>query len=90
MDNFYAAFAAGAIKPTNVMNYLQHLVIAERCHASDWVLDVCCGRALQVPLLKHLVPDLGGYIGIDIAEQNLQEATPCWQEMNVRLLFLSI
>jgi ubiquinone/menaquinone biosynthesis C-methylase UbiE len=73
MDDFYAAFAAGAIKPTSVMNYLQHHIIAQHCHAGDWVLDVCCGRALQVPLLKHLVPNLGGYVGIDIAQENLNE-----------------
>jgi ubiquinone/menaquinone biosynthesis C-methylase UbiE len=75
MDHFYRAFATGNIKPTSVMNYLQHLVIAHHCHPGDWVLDVCCGRALQIPLLKQLVPTLGGYIGMDIAQENLQEAT---------------
>lgn len=75
MDHFYRAFATGNIKPTSVMNYLQHLVIAQHCHPGDWVLDVCCGRGLQIPLLKQLVPDLGGYIGMDIAQENLQEAT---------------
>lgn len=75
MDHFYRAFATGNIKPTSVMNYLQHLVIAHHCHPGDWVLDVCCGRALQIPLLKQLVPNLGGYIGVDIAQENLQEAT---------------
>ena len=75
MDHFYRAFATGNIKPTSVMNYLQHLVIAHHCHPGDWVLDVCCGRALQIPLLKQLVPKLGGYIGMDIAPENLQEAS---------------
>lgn len=74
MDDFYCAFAAGKIKPTSVMNYLQHLFIAECCHPGDWVLDICCGRALQLPILKHLVPALGGYIGVDIAPAHLQEA----------------
>ena len=74
MDDFYRAFAAGKIKPTSVMNYLQHLLIAESCRPGDWVLDVCCGRALQLPILKHLVPALGGYIGIDISRTHLQEA----------------
>jgi SAM-dependent methyltransferase len=73
MDHFYRAFADGKIKPTSVMNYLQHLVIAEHCQVGDWVLDVCCGRALQIPLLKHL-PDLGGYVGMDIAQEHLNEA----------------
>lgn len=75
MDNFYAAFAAGAIKPTSVMNFLQHYVITQHCHTGDWVLDMCCGRALQIPLLKHLVPKLGGYVGVDIARESLNEAT---------------
>lgn len=75
MEHFYQAFAAGNIKPTSVMNYLQHLVIAEQCHPGDWVLDVCCGRALQIPILKHLVPALGGYVGMDIAQEHLDEAT---------------
>lgn len=75
MDHFYHAFAAGNIKPTSVMNYLQHLVIAQQCRPGDWVLDVCCGRALQIPLLKQLIPNLGGYIGMDIAPENLQEAS---------------
>lgn len=75
MDHFYRAFAIGNIKPTSVMNYLQHLVIAHHCHPGDWVLDICCGRALQIPLLKQLAPNLGGYIGMDIAQENLHEAT---------------
>jgi ubiquinone/menaquinone biosynthesis C-methylase UbiE len=74
MDNFYAAFAAGHIKPTSVMNYLQHLFIAERCRPGDWVLDVCCGRALQVPILRHLASSLGGYVGVDISQEHLEEA----------------
>jgi ubiquinone/menaquinone biosynthesis C-methylase UbiE len=75
MDNFYHAFARGRIKTSSVMNYLQHLSIAERCHPGDWVLDVCCGRTLQVPLLKQVVPTLGGYVGVDISQENLQEAS---------------
>ncbi|BCL79644.1 class I SAM-dependent methyltransferase [Ktedonobacteria bacterium brp13] len=74
MDNFYQAFAAGKIKPTSIMNYIQHLFIAQCCLPGNHVLDVCCGRGLQVPLLKHVVPALGGYVGIDISEQNLEEA----------------
>lgn len=74
MDDFYRAFAAGKIKPTSVMNYFQHLFIAECCQSGDWVLDVCCGRALQIPILKHVVPTLGGYIGVDISQEHVQEA----------------
>lgn len=75
MDNFYQAFAAGAVKPTSVMNFMQHLVIAQGCRPDDWVLDVCCGRALQVPILKSVAPDIGGYLGLDISTENIQEAS---------------
>src|SRR5579862_8426413 len=74
MDDFYQAFAAGRVKPTSVMNYIQHLVIAERIQPGNWVLDVCCGRGLQIPLLKHRIPALGGYVGVDISPENIEEA----------------
>jgi 2-polyprenyl-3-methyl-5-hydroxy-6-metoxy-1,4-benzoquinol methylase len=75
MDNFYQAFAAGRVKSTSIMNYLQHLFIAEQCQPGHWVLDVCCGRGLQVPLLTHVVPTHGGYIGVDISQENIREAS---------------
>jgi hypothetical protein len=31
MDDFYAALAVGQVKPTGIMNYIQHPYVAERC-----------------------------------------------------------
>ena len=74
MDDFYAALAAGEVKPTGVMNLLQRLFVAQRCRAGDRVVDVCCGRGLQLPVLARYCPDLAGYTGLDISPDNLAEA----------------
>ncbi|MDQ3273691.1 MAG: class I SAM-dependent methyltransferase [Actinomycetota bacterium] len=74
MDDFYAALAAGEVKPTGIMNYLQRLLITERCRPSDRVLDVCCGRGLQLPVLYRYRPDLTSYVGLDISPDDLAEA----------------
>ena len=74
MDNFYNALATGEVKPSGVMNYIQHLFIVERCSPNASVLDACCGRALLVPLLKKYAPHIAQYIGVDISSLNLAEA----------------
>lgn len=74
MDDFYAALGSGQVKPTGVMNYLQRLYIAERCPPGSRVLDLCCGRGLQLPVLYRYAPDIAYYTGIDIAGGNLDEA----------------
>lgn len=74
MDDFYVALAAGEVKPTGIMNYLQRLLITQRCRAGDRVLDVCCGRGLQLPVLYRYRPDLCSYVGLDISADNLAQA----------------
>lgn len=74
MDDFYAALATGEVKPTGIMNYLQRLLITDRCKPGDRVVDVCCGRGLQLPVLYRYRPDLAGYVGLDISTDNLAEA----------------
>jgi ubiquinone/menaquinone biosynthesis C-methylase UbiE len=74
MDNFYKALASGIVKPSGVMNYIQHLFIAERCPKGASILDLCCGRALMVPLLKRYTHNVTQYVGIDISFVNLNEA----------------
>ncbi len=81
MDNFYAALAAGEVKPTGVMNLAQRLYIAERCPPGARVVDVCCGRGLQLPVLYRYAAHIGGYTGLDISPANLAEA----REMLARL-----
>jgi len=74
MDDFYAALSRGEVKPTGIMNYVQRLFIAERCPAGAAVVDVCCGRGLQVPVLARYARHIGRYVGLDISPRNLEEA----------------
>jgi SAM-dependent methyltransferase len=74
MDDFYAALGRGEVRPTGIMNYLQRLFIAERIRPGEKMVDVCCGRGLQLPVLYRYRPDLGEYAGLDISPDNLTEA----------------
>ena len=74
MDDFYVALARGEVKPTGVMNLLQRLYVAERCRDGDRMVDVCCGRGLQLPVLTRYRPGLGSYVGLDVSAGNLDEA----------------
>lgn len=74
MDDFYAALSCGEVKPTGIMNYVQRLFIAERCPAGAAVVDVCCGRGLQLPVLARYAPHIDRYVGLDISPRNLDEA----------------
>src|SRR2546430_15942446 len=74
MDNFYAALAAGEVKPTGVMNLMQRLYIAQRCAPGARVVDVCCGRGLQLPGLYRYAAHIASYTGLDISPANLAEA----------------
>ncbi|WP_067473005.1 class I SAM-dependent methyltransferase [Nocardia amamiensis] len=82
MDDFYAALARGEVKPTGVMNYLQRLFIAERTRPGDRVVDVCCGRGLQLPPLYRYCSALGSYVGLDISAANLEQAHQRVDELN--------
>jgi SAM-dependent methyltransferase len=74
MDDFYAALAVGQVKPTGIMNYIQHLYVAERCAPGARLVDVCCGGGLQLPVLFRYAPHIGAYAGLDIATPHLDEA----------------
>lgn len=74
MDDFYAALAVGQVKPTGIMNYIQRVYVADRCPVGALVVDVCCGRGLQLPVLYRYCPSLGGYLGLDLSAANLAEA----------------
>lgn len=74
MDDFYAALSAGYAKPSGIMNYIQHLYVAQRLPEGARLADVCCGRGLQLPVLYRYAPHIGSYTGLDIAPANLEEA----------------
>jgi SAM-dependent methyltransferase len=81
MDDFYAALACGEVKPTGVMNLAQRLYVAERCPPGARVVDVCCGRGLQLPVLYRYAAHIASYTGMDVSPVNLAEAS----EMLARL-----
>jgi SAM-dependent methyltransferase len=74
MDDFYAAIGDGEVKPSGIMNLAQRLYIAGRCPPSARVVDVCCGRGLQLPPLYRYRDGLDGYVGLDLSPDNLAEA----------------
>jgi SAM-dependent methyltransferase len=55
------------------MNYVQRLYVAERCPAGTRLVDVCCGRGLQLPVLYRYAPHIASYVGLDIAPAALAE-----------------
>ncbi|WP_433206957.1 class I SAM-dependent methyltransferase [Nocardia sp. CA-107356] len=82
MDDFYLALGRGEVKQTGIMNYLQRLFISERIRPGDRVVDVCCGRGLQLPPLYRYCPTLGSYVGLDICPDNLEQARGRVAEMS--------
>lgn len=82
MDDFYAALAMGQAKSTGVMNYIQHLYVAERCPPGARLVDVCCGRGLQLPVLYRYAPHISAYMGLDIAATHLDEARQRVRQLN--------
>lgn len=70
MRNFYSQLGDGYFSVLDVMNYMQHHMIASKARRGDHLLDMCCGRGLLLPLLRYLRPDLGSYTGVDIEKGN--------------------
>ena len=62
-------------EPTGIMNYIQRLFIAERCRPGARVIDVCCGRGLQLPLLAGR-PAIACYLGLDITQLTSNRPAP--------------
>jgi SAM-dependent methyltransferase len=84
MDDFYDALAVGQVRPSGIMNYIQHLYVAERCPPGARLVDVCCGRGLQLPVLYRYAPHIACYTGLDIAAVNLAEAGEQVERLNQR------
>ncbi|MFE6164137.1 class I SAM-dependent methyltransferase [Streptomyces sp. NPDC056486] len=82
MDDFYTALFNGYAKPSGIMNFLQHQYIAERCAPGAHVVDVCCGRGLQLPMLYKTAPSIASYTGLDIARDNITQAQAMTGRLN--------
>ena len=87
MYNFYEKFSYGEVALNDVMNLMQHLYIAEHCSEHAKVLDVCCGRALTVPLLCKRKKKINEYVGLDVSQKNLAEAQKFIDGLNCELDF---
>lgn len=74
MRNFFKQFADGFFSALDVMNYAQHHAAGLLAKKGDRVLDVCCGRALMLPLLRWYRDGISAYVGVDIERKNFEEA----------------
>lgn len=74
MNNFYKDLGQGKVKESGIMNYIQHLLIVDKLQPGDTVIDICCGRGLILPVLKHSKIPISNYLGVDISSDNLLEA----------------
>ena len=74
MRDFYLQMRDGFFTNLDVMNYIQHYVAATMPRKNARILDVCCGRALLLPLLRYNNKEISEYVGVDISTRNLAEA----------------
>jgi 2-polyprenyl-3-methyl-5-hydroxy-6-metoxy-1,4-benzoquinol methylase len=74
MRNTYQQVATAWINSTEVMSLSMHQAAAFMAKSGDKVLDVCCGRAMVLPLLRRHRPQILSYTGVDIWEPNTREA----------------
>lgn len=72
MRNFYLQFRDGFFTNLDVMNYIQHLVVARMMRKGFKVLDMCCGRSLLLPLMRYNSKEIDEYVGIDIEAKNIR------------------
>jgi len=74
MRNVYQQFATAMIQTLDIMSMSMHQKAAIDCRSGDKVLDVCCGRAMILPLIRRHRPNIASYTGVDIWPQNYREA----------------
>src|SRR5215472_14447002 len=75
MRNPFKQLRDGFFTALDVFNYLHHHWIARQARRGDWVLDVCCGRGIMLPLLRYHAPEIRGYCGVDIEPRNAEWLT---------------
>jgi 2-polyprenyl-3-methyl-5-hydroxy-6-metoxy-1,4-benzoquinol methylase len=74
MRDMYSQLGTGFFSSLDIMNYIQHHAAIQGVRSGDRVLDVCCGRALLLPLLRFYKPQIAHYIGVDIEPKNWSPA----------------
>jgi SAM-dependent methyltransferase len=75
MRNPFKQMRDGFFTSLDVFNYLHHHWIAKQARKDDWVLDVCCGRGIMLPLLRYHASEIAGYVGVDIEPANAEWLT---------------
>lgn len=74
MRDMYSQLGTAFYSSGDIMNYIQHHAAIQDIKSGDRVLDVCCGRALLLPLLRYNKPKISHYIGVDIEPKNWHPA----------------
>lgn len=74
MRDIYTHLGTGFYSSGEIMNYIQHHAAIKDIKKHARVLDMCCGRAAVLPLLRYHKPQIASYIGIDIKESNISPA----------------
>ncbi len=74
MRDMYTQFGSAFFNSGDIMNYILHDAALKYIKKGDKVLDVCCGRALMLPLIRFNKPTITCYVGVDIHPGNYREA----------------
>ena len=75
MRNPYAQLGDGFFQGIDLMNYLKHYSCVMMMKKRWNVLDVCCGRCDQLPMIRWYKRDIRSYTGVDISRSNFMAAT---------------
>ncbi len=74
MRNPFLQLRDAVANELDVMNYIQHSIVAKLAPKEGAILDVCCGRGLLLPFLRYQQQFHGLYLGVDIKRGNAKWA----------------
>jgi ubiquinone/menaquinone biosynthesis C-methylase UbiE len=74
MRDVWQQIQTAMIGSLDLMSLHMHHTVALMGKSGDKVLDVCCGRAMILPLLRRYRPQILSYTGVDIWKANYSEA----------------
>lgn len=83
MRDVYSEVATAHLNALNITSLHMHYKAAQICKSGDKVLDVCCGRAMVLPLLRRIRPKILSYVGVDIWPANWSSAFRRSAVMNI-------
>jgi SAM-dependent methyltransferase len=74
MRDVWSQLSTAMVGSLDLMSLHMHHSAALMAKKGDKILDVCCGRAMVLPLLRRLRPQILSYTGVDIHPPNYTEA----------------